>query len=206
MAGLTRFGRLRRGLVYLADDEVDVDRWTRTLAPTKCWCGGRHGRRARAKGRRIYVMNRAGLRAGLIVLLVLPSCMPTGPSTLESLESNRALWEERRPEVYEFTLKREPCECPPDWRSPMRVTVHHRLIRSALNVETGLPLPVDSRHAMTIDDLFDLVEHALLENAFRVNVTYDDTFGYPTSIFIDYHANRADDEVGLSAYGLKAVE
>ena len=145
-------------------------------------------------------------RVGLILLLALPACMPTGPSTLESLESNRALWEERRPDVYEFTLQRTPCECPPEWRAPTRVTVHQRQIRRALNVETGLSVPVDSRHVMTIDDLFDLVEHALLGNAFRVNVTYDDEFGYPRSIYIDYHANAVDDEVGLNAYELRAVE
>ena len=142
----------------------------------------------------------------LPLLPLVAGCMPTAPSPVEGLRHNRHLWEERRPETYEFVLAREACECPAEWLVPTRVIVHQTKVLAAEHVGTGLSVAMDAHHVMTVDQLFELVEAAFQDDAVRVEVTYDLEFGYPSSIFIDYRANLVDEEVGISARELKAVE
>ena len=54
----------------------------------------------------------------------------------------------------------------------------------------------------TVIDLFDMVDDAIDRNVHQLDVTYDQQFGFPTSIAIDYQENTIDDEVTITATAL----
>ena len=54
-------------------------------------------------------------------------------------------------------------------------------------------------HYATIDKLFSELEADLGGKAEEVTVTYDATYGFPTSVNIDFIKNAVDDELYLSA-------
>lgn len=49
--------------------------------------------------------------------------------------------------------------------------------------------------AKTIDDAFNFIENFDTNKAFSFEVVYDEQFGFPKSIAIDYVENMADDEI-----------
>ena len=50
----------------------------------------------------------------------------------------------------------------------------------------------------SVDSLFDIIEHAVDNEAETVAVSYDGELGYPTRIEIDYSGNAIDDEYVLT--------
>lgn len=69
--------------------------------------------------------------------------------------------------------------------------------------DTGIAVPENYNHAnATIDSLFDEIKAAIDSNADNVQVEYDPISGYPTSIFIDYSTQIADEELRLNISGL----
>jgi hypothetical protein len=50
------------------------------------------------------------------------------------------------------------------------------------------------------------VSDALDQNAYSVAVEYDDDWGYPRSIYIDYDREMVDDELSITAQDLVPVE
>jgi hypothetical protein len=59
---------------------------------------------------------------------------------------------------------------------------------------------------MTVEQLFAVVSDALDGNAHTVTVEYDDDWGYPRSIYIDYDREMVDDELSITAQDLVPVE
>ncbi|MEP1742714.1 MAG: DUF6174 domain-containing protein [Kangiellaceae bacterium] len=47
----------------------------------------------------------------------------------------------------------------------------------------------------TIEQHFDIIDEAISDNGFRLEVEYHPEFGFPTVISIDYAVNVEDDEV-----------
>lgn len=56
-----------------------------------------------------------------------------------------------------------------------------------------------------MEELFDLVERGIDDDAAELRVTYHPTLGYPTEAFIDFRENVADEEMGWTAARLEAV-
>jgi len=50
----------------------------------------------------------------------------------------------------------------------------------------------------SIDKLFEIIRSAIAKNAYRVDVKYHPTLGYPTQISIDYNKEIADEELFLN--------
>jgi len=48
-----------------------------------------------------------------------------------------------------------------------------------------------------VEILFEEIQGAIDDNAYEIRVTYDPTFGYPTSVYIDYELMMADEELGV---------
>lgn len=76
---------------------------------------------------------------------------------LARLQSQRALWEERRPVAYQFVVERH-CECPPEYTRPFVVT-----------------------DEAWIDDVFTMVEKAIVAGEV-ITVAYDPRFAYPNDV------------------------
>jgi len=66
-------------------------------------------------------------------------------------------------------------------------------------------LPADRwRWFRTIDDLFDLVASAQSQSAL-VRVTFDEQYGYPRTIYIDYVADLVGDEVDMKVTSVRPI-
>ncbi|MDH4276334.1 MAG: DUF6174 domain-containing protein [Gammaproteobacteria bacterium] len=59
------------------------------------------------------------------------------------------------------------------------------------------PADVANHVYPTIDELFTKIEKAIGERAETLEVTYDETYGYPSKLVIDYSKNSMDDEITI---------
>jgi hypothetical protein len=131
----------------------------------------------------------------LLAAAALSGCGdPTGPAA--ELAHNRDLWHEQALADYEFLLRRA-CYCLSEALEPVQVRVEAGAVAAVIDT---LGQPVDSLYAalfytITIDSLFGVVERAIDVHAHQISVRYHPQFGYPESIFIDYDAATADEEM-----------
>lgn len=128
----------------------------------------------------------------------------TGTSGTQSqLDANRKKWESQGIDDYSFTFQRS-CFCRGDAIRPINIEVRDGQVSSARYADTGELIPDDrqtnkqSIYNMNADGLFNLVEQGIKGGAERVDVTYDKTFGIPTSIYIDQSTQMADEEMGYT--------
>jgi len=144
---------------------------------------------------------RAFLAAGWAAVLLATACSDAlGPT--DRLVDARQRWRRTRPESYRYQLV-VGCFCglPPQ---PVTIEVRGDAVLSAVDAQ-GAPVrsPIASAYG-TIDDLFDVIERAIAANAVQVDVSYEPTRGYPTSIAIDGSTRIADDEIGYTVSGFVA--
>ncbi len=120
----------------------------------------------------------------------------TGPE-VDRLSEQRSLWEAQSLEDYTFDVRRV-CFCP--FREEgVRLTVVAGVLTGATDLATDKVLePNEVQWYLTIDGLFDLLEDAYDQDAARVDVDFDASRGYPTSIWIDYSEMIADEELGFT--------
>jgi hypothetical protein len=150
--------------------------------------------------------SRAVLATALLALLG-PGCGITGPSDpldreRERLEQARAQWRSLGIADYRFTFQRA-CFCAPSLRDPALVNVLRGAIVSVESVPGGAPQ--DPALYYTVEQLFQLIEDAIDQDAARLSVTYDSGLGYPTSGFIDRNEMIADEELGFEASSLEQL-
>lgn len=132
----------------------------------------------------------------LWLLVVLTSCtLLDQGDDLTRLTEHRQQWEAHRITDYRYTLQ-ILCFCPPEIRQPVVIEVRNDATVSITAVESGAVVDLEHfKRLDTIEELFDLIEAALIGKAARVDVTYDPTWGFPTHISIDHVKDAIDDEV-----------
>ncbi|GAB5520816.1 MAG: hypothetical protein RhofKO_30670 [Rhodothermales bacterium] len=154
------------------------------------------------------------MRITVFVLLTatLSGCSLFGVDGRQS-DVNRAqqTWDNAAPSDYEFDLA-IGCFCA-YWQGPATVVVRADTVHALLDATTGEVLQDDFSNGPvlerlggdvpTIDDLFTIVKDALRESADDLDVDYDPTYGYPTSISIDYLEDAVDDEVGYTVTNVR---
>jgi hypothetical protein len=137
---------------------------------------------------------------GALALVALAgACADVGPEG-DGLEAEvarqRQIWEARRPENYVVEVERQ-CFCGVEARGPVRVTVSGARVTGRVYSDSGAAVPEAFADLFpSVDGLFDILEDALARPAENVDVTWDAASGAPSSFFIDYSANIADEEVG----------
>jgi len=135
-------------------------------------------------------------RAHLALLLAACSCGDSlGPDFLERvrLSHARQLWSQSAIDFYEYEIANQ-CFCAYGGM-PVRIVVRDGSIQSLTLVSTGAQVPPQFAGAYhSIDGLFAVIDDALRRKAVRLDAAYDDRFGYPTSVSIDYIANAIDEE------------
>ena len=124
----------------------------------------------------------------------------TDTGAAAALASNRALWKASAISDYRYVLAYQ-CFCPKKFTGPADIAVSGGVVSSSTYVSDGSPTHV-SFDARTVEELFDLVQDGLTADA--MTVTYDPTYGYPASGYIDYIADADDDELGFTATALVA--
>ena len=120
---------------------------------------------------------------------------PDRQGPLRKVDESRAAWEATKPAEFAYVIRRS-CFCPSRITQPFQVTESSGILRATVS---GGP-PSDSASdllalpdTLSIDSLFDLLANAVRE-ADRIEVAYDETFGYPAEIHIDWSIQSVDDE------------
>mmetsp|Transcript_4991 Transcript_4991/g.11047 ORF Transcript_4991/g.11047 Transcript_4991/m.11047 type:complete len:180 (+) Transcript_4991:154-693(+) len=121
----------------------------------------------------------------------------------EALNQHKQLWSSYTgaDKNYDFTFERIQF-APPEWRGPFSVRVRLGEVESAVYSGEFQTSPIDDEtlkglHLLTIDGIFDQIENALERDYEKLVVSYDETAGYPTSVFTDMSRMIADDELTL---------
>ncbi len=122
----------------------------------------------------------------------------TVPDLPADFLANQAKWEQASNDPLisnQYTLQ-QTCFCPPDYTRPMNITEQNGKITQATYVDNGEAVPVYVLDGLlTMDERFEQLQDAYESGADRIDVTYDEKLGYPTSVFIDRSFMIADEEV-----------
>jgi len=125
---------------------------------------------------------------------VLGGTAPTGMTP----ETPQELWQSKGIDSYRFTLQ-VSCFCLMEMVQPVTVEVQNGEVASITYVADGSPAnPEFFDRYSTIDKLFTIIEDADAQNAVRLDVTYEETYGVPLSIDIDISELMADEELYLT--------
>jgi hypothetical protein len=133
-----------------------------------------------------------------LVILISTACLSTcGSPQRPAYEKARALWEAQNIRHYGFALE-IGCNCP--WREmmPLAIEVQDGRIVSMAASNGGDTTPymeTFSKHG-TIERLFDFLDGSTLTKVYRLEVQYDPTYGFPTSVVIDPYRAITDDAMG----------
>ena len=154
----------------------------------------------------LFCSARSLLPAALIVAPLAACDSITGTDDLgraqSELDRNWDRFERNAPLSYSYTVRVE-CECPSDVTRPVEVWVDRGSIEYLLYVDDGRPVPLSYANSFpSAEQLFDAIQDGIDRRADRIDVEYDVTYGYPTSVYIDYDRGIADEELSLTTWGL----
>lgn len=130
----------------------------------------------------------------LFLAIVLTACSGLGKS---EFERNQEKWQDANISHYRFNLF-VGCFCIFTQDMPLIIEVKDGEIVS-MEYQSGNPLDDSTREYFskfaTIDRLFAELEADLGGAADKVTVTYDETYGFPVDVSIDFITEAADDEL-----------
>lgn len=114
---------------------------------------------------------------------------------MRDLVAARARWNANGSTDYDM-VSRALCFCILGGQE-VRVTVRGGRVTSLVVVSSGQVIdPAQYSQYATVERLFDVIEDAIDREAVRLEVTYDNRFGYPVRFQIDYSEMIADEEYG----------
>ncbi len=124
----------------------------------------------------------------------------------EILEANRAVWNAASISTYVYRY-RKVCDCHRDTPADTIVAVRDGEVVDVryerADYVSAMPVdPAEFRWFRTIADLFSLISTAEA-NAETVRVSYDQSLGHPSYIYIDYDHSMIGDEVELEVIAVR---
>lgn len=146
----------------------------------------------------------------LFLVLILAACASApGGETGTELSRNQQKWEDANISHYSFQLG-VTCFCPVGGVMPMTVEVKDGEVVSLVDVNGEAfhatdPLNDLIEKYVTIDRIFSELNSDSVQNAERLEVTYDPTYGFPSDVVIDFVEVVADDELYLSVTGFEPL-
>jgi hypothetical protein len=185
----------RRGAVIGARQDIHVRVAARSVRARQNQPGDRARPSPGTIAARVNTM-RATFTCFAVVLATLAACSPSAQE--QDLAEAREQWSRRRARSYEFTWQQD-CFCEVEWGRPIRISVDGSgQITSAAYVDDRQAVAEPVRNFLaTVDGVFDQIEDAIDEDASEIDVSYDATWGYPASVFVDYDRRTADEELTL---------
>ena len=128
-------------------------------------------------------------------------------SRQKELDAHRALWDSHRAIDYDYYYRRS-CFCMEDYTRKFEVQVRNDTVDAAFYAEDGTAAPdaLLENWLPTIDGIFDQIQSAIDRSAYSMTIRYNETFGYPMSVSIDYEVMMADEELYVSASELEILE
>lgn len=107
----------------------------------------------------------------------------------QHFSENKKLWKRQNIKDYSFVVQRS-CFCPHEEKK--QITVSDGIITEAKYIPSNTILDLNRKK---INGYFDIIQDALDKNVHKLTVTYDEIYGYPSDISIDYHEQIADEEI-----------
>ena len=94
-----------------------------------------------------------------------------------------------------------------DYTKQFAVQVRNGTVDAAFVAEDGTPAKPDMlvNWLPTIDGIFDQIQSAIDRSAYSMTIRYNETYGYPESVSIDYNRMMADEELYISTEGLEIL-
>ena len=120
----------------------------------------------------------------------------------QELDAQRQQWQTSNVDDYTFRFERI-CFCPREWTNLGTVSVVGGQLESVQDRVSGDLL--DPAFYLSVDQLFDEVQAAIDSDAYEIAVQYDNIFGYPTSIDVDFVELAIDEEVSFRVSDLRLV-
>jgi len=157
----------------------------------------RRGRRAPLRGPAIAL--------ALATAMGLAACSSMFGPLRHDLRAARALWDAEAPAYHSFVLVRS-CFCGTEFLRPVRIMVAEGTVVAAFFADDGSPIQTPLAEVPTISDLFDEIEAAIASRADRMDVSYDDHFGFPVNVSIDFIVQAIDDEMAFHVSEFDVLE
>ncbi|OLT61528.1 DUF6174 domain-containing protein [Moorena bouillonii] len=140
---------------------------------------------------------------GLLVMILPLSACASDPSSEQLLEENQKRWETQKLDNYRYRLQ-VACYCIGEVTNPVVVEIRNGETTSIVAADSGKPVNREFfDNYYSVSKLFDVVQKAIDQDYYKLDVTYDATLGYPTKIDMDYRAEIADDERTLTIDNLE---
>lgn len=153
-------------------------------------------------------LHRVRRSAGILLLAVVAACSITTETARSDAElelaRNRQRWASANIRDYEFDFRRS-CYCPSEVTERVRIVVRNDAIVSVVRTRDGQPASTSVGAWPRVDELFEDVRTRLDQDAARLDVQYDPTYGYPRSIVADVILLAVDDEYSLVAENLRRL-
>mmetsp|Transcript_55130 Transcript_55130/g.165164 ORF Transcript_55130/g.165164 Transcript_55130/m.165164 type:complete len:676 (-) Transcript_55130:371-2398(-) len=127
---------------------------------------------------------------------------------LARLKINMEKWmKSGPPDEYEYTYHRS-CFCPIEWRGPFRSRAKGgKVVSVALDVSQLdiIPNPgsdkrqaVDPKAVPTVMEMFEMIQKSIEAGSAKVNIEYEEKYGFPRSGYIDHDLMIADEEMSFT--------
>ncbi|WP_341529713.1 DUF6174 domain-containing protein [Nostoc sp. UHCC 0302] len=126
-------------------------------------------------------------------------------SDIQQYKKNRRLWNQQNILNYDYTYT-NGCFCVEEARGPVVIQVRNGKTTSVTFKGQPVSNPEFFQKYDTVRKLFNVINQAIAHRAYKVDVQYDPTFGYPTQITIDKDAQLADEEIYIGISDFKVIE
>jgi len=132
---------------------------------------------------------------------------PNGPTKpvspyQQTLDKYQQRWQQANIKHYSYTFQRI-CFCPRDYTAAILTEVKNNKVISAKLKSNNQPLDEKLKdNKQTITYFFTKIQDAINKKAHAITIKYNEQYGYPESIFVDYDQRIADEELNLSAKNL----
>lgn len=146
-----------------------------------------------------------GFLVALGIVLTLTISIPRPATTgtpYAQFQAQRAQWEERRPITYSVSIQRL-CFCR-IWS--VRVAISEADVEQIRHeLEPSDPSQFADRryYPRNIDDVFRIIDAAYAARAYLIELSFDETYGFPVRAFIDTDRDTVDDEQTFTLSGFE---
>lgn len=142
----------------------------------------------------------------VLLAMILAACSAGG----SELSRNQSKWQDADIAHYRFQLG-VGCFCPVGDIMPLTVEVQDGEIVSIADVNgndypSTDPMSEFILKYATIDRIFSELGSEPVQEADKLTVSYDPTYGFPVEVAIDYIELAADDELYLSVSGFEPIQ
>lgn len=139
--------------------------------------------------------------SSFFLVFLISSCKNESINFPEMLTHSQ--WQVLNIENYEFE-QRVICFCAPPAGRFHKITVEFGAIVEITDLEDGRSLPSENFDFFkTISQLLEFVESINPDSVAVFNIEYDSNFGFPSSIYVDFHQGIADEEIGYETRNFK---